>query len=389
MAQPIQELETLPATLAAASDQLVGQYTAAEQALIAQSAAAVSAYVASAQTQADTAALYQRLQRAGQAVVTDLTRATAPLVRDAVTVAARNGSATALREVRQALSGHPALRDVYTRPTGEGVTAHGLHSANLIGQDLQSRLDATHLRITRFPADAYQRVVGAAAQAQVMGATPQQAQAKAWHGLADNGITGFTDTKGRAWNLSSYVEMATRTAVIRAYNDSHGDRMSSLGIDYFTVDTTGHPCALCIPWEGKVLTTTGGAGPALAPSAAGDGAVSFHVDATVDEARLAGLQHPNCKHVLVAFFPGVTQLRTRTPEEIEQGLAEYKQTQYLRALERAVRQAKTEQAAALNDVDAARAKRRVRDLQAQIRAFTDQTGLMRRPRREQLDLGNK
>lgn len=387
MAQALPET-TLPATLESAPNPIIWQYTAAEQALISQSAAAVSQYLASARTPADAARMYVVMQQAARSIAADLTHTVGPLVEAAVMKAARNGSTQAVAEVRKALTGHPGLMAAYTKPL-DGVTAHGLHSADRIGQDLRSRLDQTNQRITRFPADVYQKMVGHAAITQVTGSTPQQAQAKAWHDLTDNGIDGFTDAKGREWNLSSYVEMATRTATTRAFNASHLDRMQSLSIEYFTVAPTGHPCELCLPWEGKVLTVGNPVGPSLLPNAGAEGAVAVHVDGTVDEAVAAGLQHPNCKHTLVAFFPGITVLRTRTPEQITQGVAEYKHTQYLRSLERAVRQAKTQEAAALNDVDAARARKRVRDLQAQIRAFTAQTGLMRRPRREQLNLGNK
>jgi hypothetical protein len=390
MALPLPETSAaLPETLATAPNQIVWQYTAAEQALVTQSAAIVNQYLRSAQTPVDATRMYNALQQIAWGVVSDLTRTVGPLVETAVMKAARNGSGTAVSEVRKAITGNRALMAVYTKPLGPGVTAHGLHSANLIGQDLKSRLNATNQRITRFPVDVYQKMVAPAAISQVTGGTPQKAQEQAWKDLTSNGVDGFTDAKGREWNLSSCVEMATRTGVSRAFNASHLDRMQSLGIEYYTVAPTGHPCELCLPWEGKVLTVGNPTGPSLLPNAGGEGEVSVHVDATVDEAVAAGLQHPNCKHTLVAFFPGVTVLRTRTQDEIQQGLAEYKQVQYLRGLERAVRQAKMQEAAALNDMDAAMARHRIRDLQARIRDFTAQTGLLRRPRREQLNLGNK
>lgn len=318
----------------------------------------------------------------------ELTRNIGPMVDELVSIAARSGSANAVQEVRKALTGHPDLMAVYTKPMGEAVTAHGLHAADLIGQDLKSKLDMTQARITRFPTDVYQKVAAQASISQVTGTVPAEAQKQAWQLLTDNGIDGYTDAKGREWNLASYTEMAVRSATIRAFNASHLDRMQSLNIEYYTVDTTGHPCGLCMPWEGKVLTVGNPLGSSVLPDAGDDGAVRVHVDATVDEAIAAGLQHPNCKHVLVAFFPGVTQIEPRTPESIEQGLEEYKQAQYLRGLERAVRQAKLDELGALDDTDKALAQQRVRALQARIRDYTAQTGLMRRPRREQLNLGN-
>jgi hypothetical protein len=96
------------------------------------------------------------------------------------------------------------------------------------------------------------------------------------------------------------------------------------------------------------------------------------------------LQHPNCKHTLIAYFPGVTQLVTRTPEEIAEATERFKETQKLRHLERLVRAARTAEQAALTDMDRAAARRRAREIQARIREFTAETGLLRRPRREQV-----
>ena len=62
---------------------------------------------------------------------------------------------------------------------------------------------------------------------------------------------------------------------------------------------------------------------------------------------------------------------------------------HLRALERTVRQARQVQAAALTPADRTAAGRDVRAAQANVRAFVNQSGLNRRTRREQLNLGNK
>jgi hypothetical protein len=115
--------------------------------------------------------------------------------------------------------------------------------------------------------------------------------------------------------------------------------------------------------------------------------VSFHVAATIEDATAAGLFHPNCKHTLTAYLPGVTQLKPNAWTAANE--QDYKNTQTLRALERAVRASKLQAAAALTPLDKARATRAVRAGQARIRDFTAQTGLLRRSRREQIDLGLK
>jgi hypothetical protein len=101
----------------------------------------------------------------------------------------------------------------------------------------------------------------------------------------------------------------------------------------------------------------------------------------VNEAVAAGLLHPNCRHSLSAYFPGITQVPTGT-EDPEGDKARQK----LRALERAVRDAKTEAAAALDPAARKRFDAKVRALQAEIRDHlaTAPTQLFRQRHREQI-----
>jgi hypothetical protein len=383
MAQPQPEpIDSLPVTIEAATAALVSKYAEAEQELIAGSAALIAQHLGDESPQAQRT-LYAGLQALARRIATRLGLEVGALSQGVAVEAARRGSTAAIREVRDALRDHPALRERYTRSTGTSITPHGLNAAQHIAADLTDRLTAANQRITRFPTDAYQAATARAATGMVLAGTPQQAQREAWRELTDGGVTGFRDSAGRVWNLSTYVEMATRTAAIRAYNESHQDRMTSLGIQYWTVAPTGFPCKLCLPWEGRILSRKG-AGRYTEDDATGKGRVAFQVAGTVTAARAAGLQHPNCKHTLIAYFPGVTQLLTRTPDEIAEATERFKETQRLRHLERLVRAAKTAELAALTDTDRAAARRRAREIQARIRSFTAETGLLRRPHREQI-----
>lgn len=295
------------------------------------------------------------------------------------------------RVARDAASRVPALAGLVTDgaagagaravPAWVTVPAHQPNSVAMIAQELAGSLRAAALRITRFANDAYRAAVLEAAARQAAGAlTPRVAQQHAWRDLMGRGVTGFTDTAGRDWNLATYTEMAVRTAAARAYRDSQHDRMLRAGIQWFTVSDTARPCQLCAPWQGRVLAATG------AGTFTDDGVV-FDVAATVAEATAAGLFHPNCKHTLVAYTPGVTLLREARWTARDE--AEYQATQRLRALERAVRGAKAQQGNALTPADWAAAGRRVRDLNAQIRAHVAEHGLNRRRERERPNLGFK
>jgi hypothetical protein len=185
-------------------------------------------------------------------------------------------------------------------------------------------------------------------------------------------VTGYTDANNRNWSLSAYVEMAVRTSSQRAYNASHLARMQSLGIDLFTVTDDGHPCPLCAPWQGKILSAE----------------PDSRADATIADATGAGLFHPNCKHTLVAYFPGVTDIPT--PHEWSaEDQTRYDNTQKQRALERDIRAAKLLLAGAYDPEMRYQAEQKVRLAQQRMRDFIGLTGLNRNSRREQLNLGLK
>ena len=256
--------------------------------------------------------------------------------------------------------------------TSGGFETHADRSARAIREDLAGKLNQLTYRITRFADDAYRAVVADAATAQVQGLTPAGTQGEAYRKLTRAGITGYTDSKGRNWELSAYVEMATRTAAQRAYNVAHLDRMQTFGIDLFTVTDDGHPCPLCQPWQGKILSV----------------ATDPRADATIAEATAAGLFHPRCRHTLVAFIPGRTSIPAPRPWTSADEAA-YEASQRQRLLERRIRAAKREQAAAFTPEQTARANRSVRQAQAAMREFIAQTGRVRNTRREQLNLGAK
>ena len=303
--------------------------------------------------------------------------------------AARDGAAAAIADVGSQV----AVRLPSTSGAGGGGAAggdrwmrfgdepfdlslpHGERAAQAIRDDIVSELADVRTRITRLPDDVYKAIAPHGAIYQVIDndITPAQAQAMAWRVFVSQGVTGFTDKSGRNWSLSAYVEMAVRTAAQRAFNDSHLARMQALGVEYFTVPDSGHPCPKCFPWQGRVLTAREIPNPTI------------HVDGTIAEAVAAGLFHPNCKHPLTAVFPGVTVLpepREWTAED--QQLYDLSQKQ--RRLELDVRKAKRQVEYAASPQAAADARAQVRRRQAKVREFVAETGFARQSRREQLDL---
>lgn len=92
---------------------------------------------------------------------------------------------------------------------------------------------------------------------------------------------------GKMWGLDGYATMLTRTAAADARREAFRTRYLSNGLDVVYVIPNGTDHAVCAAWEGVLLSLTG-ATPGLA---------------TVDDARSAGLFHPNCRHRYVAATP--------------------------------------------------------------------------------------
>lgn len=252
---------------------------------------------------------------------------------------------------------------------------HGVRAANAIRWDLDSELQDVRFRLTRLDDDVYKLLgpVGGAGQVLPNGYTPEQAQAKVWRECMRRGVTGFTDKAGRDWALSSYVEMAVRTASQRAYNASRLQVIQSLGGNLVFVSDDGHPCPLCLPWQNVVL--------AITP----DGEHPSVADATA-----AGLFHPNCRHHIAQYVPGRTLLPL-SEEWTDDHQVAYRVTQRQRALEREVRVAKRELEYARTPGMRQVARADVRAAQAKIRqllAEHPELRLPRQSRREQVDLAN-
>lgn len=249
---------------------------------------------------------------------------------------------------------------------------------------LTTGLRGTHTRILRWSMDSYRGVIATAGTPDVLlgTSTRRQAAQVAWEKLLGQGITGFQDRSGRNWELASYTEMATRSAVGQAAVEGHLDRLTSAGIDLVIVSDAPQECTRCRPWEGKVLTRSGPEGRQNLEVEHGtqDGRkVKVQVAGSVDEAIAAGLMHPNCRHSLSAYLAGVTKPPRQTADP--QGDAD---RQRLRTMERTLRQWKLREQAAIDPAAKAQAGAKVREWQAAIRTHCASTTAKRQPAREQI-----
>ncbi|GAA2456996.1 phage minor capsid protein [Streptomyces macrosporus] len=309
-----------------------------------------------------------------QAVIDALAADATDATRQAVAEAYQRGMQAAVAELGAVGVGQAAA-------AAEAVPA-GAAVDRLAAAAVQET-SSVHQRILRVSVDAYRDVITRASAAPLTGAnTRRQAAQRALDKFAARGITGFIDARGRAWDMVTYAEMATRSAVGRAAVQAHTDRLGAAGIDLVRVSRAPEECPLCRPWEGKVLTRdgAGGARTVQVRHATDDTRMlTVRVSGSLPEARTAGLLHPNCRHSVSAYFPGLS----RALEPVEQR-GTYEQSQQQRYLERQVRAWKRKAAAALDEPARKRANAKVREYQARIRALTAETGLPRKSHREQI-----
>lgn len=150
-----------------------------------------------------------------------------------------------------------------------------------------------------------------------------------WLGAAQNGETfQFVDAGGHVWDTKTYVAMNVRTNAMRVYNDCLADTIGrATGSDLVRVSSGGDPdCRLCFPWEGRILSLTG----------------KTEGFPTYEEAREAGLFHPNCVHTPEAVDELLDKdeialqkahpvdMETATPEELDENRYQIDQDRYRR-----------------------------------------------------------
>lgn len=280
-------------------------------------------------------------------------------VQSALDKAAEAGQGMAERDLAGRLANHPETL---------GVPVSSVRALEVIASDLHRVLADLPALALRSAFDSYQQIISTPAALNATGVlTRRKATQDALNGFAARGIEGFTDKAGRTWHIDTYAEMATRTGAAHSLRAAYEGELIARGEDLVLVTGNTYTCRLCAPWQDKVLSLTGmyPAGTHRLPSAVGDGYVTVHVAGTMEEARAAGLHHPNCTHSEGLYLPGATTIEPGT-----MGIRDaetYDASQKQRALEREIRKQKRLLVAAITGEAESKARAAIRGYQAQIR----------------------
>lgn len=241
--------------------------------------------------------------------------------------------------------------------------------------EMQQANEQSECAALRYMNDVYRKtILRTAAAMQAGGQTLQQATDAATRDFLDQGIACIRYRNGRRVNISTYAEMALRTAGTRAMLMGEAAQRERLGLDTVLVSQYGACSKTCLPWQGLVYIDDVFQ-PYHGPRTPG-GTYGISRNGRqyplLSVAMQGGLFHPNCRHTLSTWVEGVsTRPRPMDKAKVE-AAAQLEAKQ--RALERSVRKAKR-QAAGLCDPAAAKAARaRVRAAQKELRDFVADHG---------------
>jgi len=201
-------------------------------------------------------------------------------------------------------------------------------------------------------------------------ASLNQAIDMATRDFLDKGFNYIEFSDGRRMNVGSYAEMALRAASQRAMFAGEGARRQEMGVHTVVVSAHNNCSELCLPWQGKVYIDdvySGGKPNGKYP--------------LLSTAMAAGLFHPNCRHNMTTFVPGVSRLPA--PVDDEEALANYDAEQEQRYMERQVRKYKRREAGSTDPKNQEAAKAKVKEWQKRLRGHLSQNEHLRRDSRRE------
>jgi hypothetical protein len=188
--------------------------------------------------------------------------------------------------------------DAQMKKAGVQMTASagfgGIHqqAAQVLAEAAYNRLEDVVSFIGRRTEDIYRTLALENVRGSVAGYKTWQKVAETYREqLAEQGITGFRDKANREWNMRSYADMVSRTTTMEAHLEGTKNRIVETGHDLVKVSTHAGACEKCQPWEGKILSLTG----------------KTEGYPTLQEAKEAGLFHPNCGHAYGLYLAGVDE----------------------------------------------------------------------------------
>jgi len=201
--------------------------------------------------------------------------------------------------------------------------------------------------------------------------TPQEALRQVVRQWADKGVPALIDKAGKRWSTEAYVSMIARTASTQVANDMQMSRFDEYGVDLVEISSHAACRTTHIPFQGNIYSRSGASDRYPPLSDTGYGTIE-------------GIGGINCRHIVYPYIEGVSVKRFHPYDATESKIA-YTNSQKQRYLERRIRQAKKERSMMEgmgDDEGVQQANKKIRDRQATMRDFIDETNRTRRYNRE-------
>ena len=161
-------------------------------------------------------------------------------------------------------------------------------AVQIASDSIYNRLEQQFFTVGRRVEDIYRNLALEHIRQTAIGAKSwQQGSRNYLNDLLKNGVTGFTDSAGRQWNMKTYTKMVIRTGVMETHLNATANRFVENKYDLIKISKHSNPCELCKPWEGEILSLTG----------------KTEGYKTLEFAKSKGIFHPNCKHAYGAYLP--------------------------------------------------------------------------------------
>lgn len=224
--------------------------------------------------------------------------------------------------------------------------------------------------------DVYRQVIYKAEVNMAAGAkTLNQAIDMATKEFLEKGINTIEYKDGRRVSITAYAEMALRTASQRATFLGEGKKRDEWGV--YTVVMSAHDnCSpMCLPYQGTVMVDDVYTSISKADATKLSKETKFVL---LSEAVKHHAFHPNCRHTLATFFPGITQLPATVDDD--KAVERYDAEQHQRYLERHIRKYKRLKAGSVDEVNELRYKKKVREWQDRLENHLAEHDYLRRDR---------
>ena len=232
--------------------------------------------------------------------------------------------------------------------------------------------------------EEYRKILGKNAASVVTGIQSRQAALRqCLNEFAEKGMPGFVDRAGREWAPESYINMNLRTTVSNVANEAQFARMDDYGNDLIEVSSHIGARPKCAPYQGRLYSRSGRSG--FTEDLHGN-KIAFAPWGSTSYGDPGGLLGVRCGHNVYPFIPGYDVQRYFPYNEKENELA-YKQSQKQRYLERKERESKRECAmleAAGDQEGFEKAAVKLKQRQAALKQFAEETGRTLKPDRVQV-----